>query len=206
MVLLGEWPSGSTATIEADGRTSRGDGKPGSMRVAALDRPTATELLGVITEAESDRSDDSSSAGDADGELSEPPSLNSEPAVPQGTPGLKVKIRLFGKVAVLDDEGQPVPGLRQNAGGLLAYLALHRKGADKHDILEAIWPDAPLRRAAERLSTEVGNLRRCIRLALPDQSLSPSSTLVAATTSTPMSSTSTSGTGGRTATRPSVRP
>lgn len=172
-VFLGEWPSGSTVTIETDGRAAAGDGKPGSIRVAVLDQPTATDLLGVITEAEPDRADDSSPAGEAAGDLDEPAILNAEPAVARGTTAAKVKIRLFGKVAVLDDEGQPVPGLRQNAGALLIYLALHRKGADKNDILEAIWPDAPLRRAAERLSTEVGNLRRCIRLALPDQSAQP---------------------------------
>ncbi|WP_158220828.1 LysM peptidoglycan-binding domain-containing protein [Kineosporia sp. R_H_3] len=169
-VFLGDWPSGSTATIEADGRTTAGDGKPGSIRVAVLDQPTTAQLLGVIAEAEPDRADDSSPEGETDGDLDEPPTLNHEPVVPQGMNAAKVRIRLFGKVAVLDDEGLPVPGLRQNAGTLLIYLALHRKGADKNDILEAIWPDAPLRRAAERLSTEVGNLRRCIRLALPDQS------------------------------------
>ena len=91
----------------------------------------------------------------------------------QRTTAGKVQIRVFGKVAVLDHEGQPVPGLRQHAAGLLAYLAVHRKGADKSDILEAIWPDAPLRRAAERLSTEVGNLRRTIRTAAADQKAQP---------------------------------
>lgn len=174
-VFVGDWPPGSTATIGTDGRTADGGGKATSVRVAVLDQQTTADLLRVIIEAEPDCTEDSSVADVAGGEAAsgEPSIPKAEPAVPDVTTTPKVRIRLFGKVAVLDGEGQPVPGLRQNAGGLLAYLALHRKGADKNDILEAIWPDAPLRRAAERLSTEVGNLRRCIRVALPDQSAQP---------------------------------
>jgi DNA-binding SARP family transcriptional activator/nucleoid-associated protein YgaU len=85
----------------------------------------------------------------------------------------QVAIRVLGRVAVLDEQGKTVSGLRQHAGGLLAYLVIHRAGADKDDIMEALWPEASLRRAAERLSTEVGNLRRCIRQAAMDQDAQP---------------------------------
>lgn len=172
-VLLGEWRPGATATIDTDGRTAGEDGAAGSVRVAVLDQPTTEDLLRVITEAEPDCAAPSVEGAAAKAAFGEPSTLGAEPEVSLDTVASKVRIRLFGKVAVLDGEGQPVPGLRQNAGGLLAYLALHRKGADKNDILEAIWPDAPLRRAAERLSTEVGNLRRCIRLVSPDGNAQP---------------------------------
>lgn len=85
----------------------------------------------------------------------------------------QVAIRVLGRIAVLDEQGKPVPGLRQHAGGLLAYLVIHRPGADKNEIMEALWPEAALRRAAERLSTEVGNLRRCIRQAAIAQDVQP---------------------------------
>ena len=183
-VLLGEWPPGSTATIEADGRTAGGDGKPGSIRVAVLDQPTTADLLGVITEAEPDRADDSSPAGEADGELGEPPTLNAEPAVSQGTTAAKVKIRLFGKVAVLDDEGQPVPGLRQNAGGLarLPRPAPQGSGQERHPRSDlARRTAAPRSRATldrgreppplhpPRLARPVGSTRRQHRWPLPPQ-------------------------------------
>jgi two-component SAPR family response regulator len=95
--------------------------------------------------------------------------------LPHPIPGRprQVAIRVLGRIVVLDEQGDPVPGLRQHAGGLLAYLAIHRAGADKNDLLEALWPEASLRRAAERLSTEVGNLRRCIRQAADDQDVQP---------------------------------
>jgi hypothetical protein len=66
-----------------------------------------------------------------------------------------VVICVLRRIAVLDEQGKPVPGLRQHAGGLLAYLAIHRTGADKADIMEALWPEASPRRAAGRLSTTV---------------------------------------------------
>ena len=163
-VLLGQWPPGATANVDSDGRTTLDHQ---TVRVAVLDEPTAADLLGVITEAEADHDEPPPLVEHA------PPPARSHDGDDSTTPAVdatdKVQIRVFGKVAVLDGEGQLVPGLRQHAAGLLVYLAVHRKGADKNDILEAIWPDAPLRRAAERLSTEVGNLRRCIRLVATDQ-------------------------------------
>ncbi|MBL8932808.1 MAG: LysM peptidoglycan-binding domain-containing protein [Kineosporiaceae bacterium] len=168
-VLLGNWTPGATASIAADGHT-RVAHRPA--RVAVLDQPTTRDLLGVITEAQPDPEPDhrplAPSAGRSHDYL-----LSSDSLRPSVAASGKVQLRVFGKVAVLDAEGQPVPGLRQHAAGLLTYLATHRKGADKNDILEAIWPDAPLRRAAERLSTEVGNLRRCIRLAAPEEKEQP---------------------------------
>lgn len=168
-VLLGDWTPGATAAIQADGHT-RLDERPA--RVAVLDQSTTRDLLRVVTEAQPDPEPDDtlpdSPAGQPEGQPLLPDSRRPVAMAPD-----KVQLRVFGKVAVLDAEGQPILGLRQHAAGLLAYLAAHRKGADKNDVLEAIWPDAPLRRAAERLSTEVGNLRRCIRLAAPDEAEQP---------------------------------
>ncbi|MBI1758180.1 MAG: hypothetical protein HYR62_02995 [Actinobacteria bacterium] len=48
---------------------------------------------------------------------------------------------------------------------LLVYLVVHRNGASLDDIMEAIWGDATARRAAERLSTCVANLRHVLRTA-----------------------------------------
>lgn len=64
-------------------------------------------------------------------------------------------------------------GLRLHARELLVYLAVHRTGADLSDLMEALWPDATVRRAQERLSTEVANLRRCIRTAADNAGVQP---------------------------------
>jgi len=79
-----------------------------------------------------------------------------------------VSVRVLGDPAILDANGAPVRGLRAKSLELLVYLAVHRRGASLDDIMEAIWGDATPRRAGERLSTCVGNLRSVIRsVALP---------------------------------------
>lgn len=85
----------------------------------------------------------------------------------------RADIRLFGGVAIRHPNGEAVAGLRQHARQLLVYLAVHRDGANLPDIMETIWPDATLRRAAERLSTEVADLRRRIRQAANDTNSQP---------------------------------
>jgi DNA-binding SARP family transcriptional activator len=182
-VLLGDWTPGANAAIDPDGRATIDQR---AIRVATLDPSTAAQLLQVVREAEPEPQDPVSPSNQ--------PSTNSEAcraaieaamertgaeqggdatAATDGDVGDRVMIRMLGRVAVLDKAGHPTPGLRQHAGGLLAYLVVHRPGADKNDIMEALWPDASVRRAAERLSTEVGNLRRCIRQAAQNQDVQP---------------------------------
>jgi two-component SAPR family response regulator len=74
-----------------------------------------------------------------------------------------VQVRILGQPAVIDATGQPAPKLRAKSLELLVYLAVNRNGASLSDIMEAIWPEATLRRAGERLSTCVANLRGVIR-------------------------------------------
>jgi DNA-binding SARP family transcriptional activator len=84
-----------------------------------------------------------------------------------------VRIRLLGTPTIVDHNDNPIPALRHHARELLVYLAVHRAGADLSDIMEAFWPDATVRRAGERLSTEAGDLRRHLRQAAADPSIRP---------------------------------
>jgi DNA-binding SARP family transcriptional activator len=84
-----------------------------------------------------------------------------------------VRIHLLGEPAISDRDGTTVTGLRSHARQLLVYLAVHRDGADLDDIMEAFWPTATVRRAGERLSTEVANLRGRIRQAAGDDKTEP---------------------------------
>jgi DNA-binding SARP family transcriptional activator len=50
-------------------------------------------------------------------------------------------------------------GLRASAYALLAWYALHPDGASAEAAIDALWPDADLRRGRERFWTALGNLR-----------------------------------------------
>ena len=97
--------------------------------------------------------------------------IGDQPRPSQGRPrssaaaSAPVRVRLFGKPAVLDENGNAVEGLRKHAGQILLYLALHPEGSEINALMEVIWPDATLVRASARLSTELANLRRTVRKA-----------------------------------------
>jgi DNA-binding SARP family transcriptional activator len=84
-----------------------------------------------------------------------------------------VRVRLLGEPAIFDRDGTAITGLRRHARQLLVHLAVHRDGADLPQIMEAFWPTATLRRAGERLSTEVADLRGRIRQAAGDDKIQP---------------------------------
>ncbi|MEV4515637.1 BTAD domain-containing putative transcriptional regulator [Dactylosporangium sp. NPDC049525] len=103
----------------------------------------------------------------------QPPPPTTRPATRPGPHRTKVRIRVFGTVAVLHADDRTVTGMRSHARELLTYLTVHRTGAALPDIMEAIWPDATVSRAEERLSTVVWNLRHSIRTAAGDHSVQP---------------------------------
>ncbi|MEV0453713.1 hypothetical protein [Catellatospora methionotrophica] len=156
-VIIGEWPRGTTLQVAADGTTDAT-----GRRLAVLDTSTATQALEVLREAHGDI----------------PTPVPQAPAQPQPAATLRsvalrqrdergqrppVRIKVLGVPAVLDHAGRPAPRLRTAARELMVYLVMHRDGAAIEDIMEAIYPDATVTRAGERLSTDVANLRKIIR-------------------------------------------
>jgi two-component SAPR family response regulator len=182
--LIGDWQPGTTLTVAADGATTGGD----AQRVAVLDTTATSEILTMLREAHGDAAaltattasttprdapapptpaphQTRPSTVDDDEQAAEP--ATAPTATPTGrttapTSGL-VSVRVLGPPAILGADGKPVRGLRAKSLELLVYLAVHRRGASLDDTMEAIWGDATPRRAAERLSTCVGNLRSVIR-------------------------------------------
>jgi hypothetical protein len=73
---------------------------------------------------------------------------------PAGTSGTKAVARVLGSPALLYPDGTPVDSLREAALELLVYLAVHRDGAALDDIKEALYPDATIHRATQRLATD----------------------------------------------------
>jgi DNA-binding SARP family transcriptional activator len=190
-VLLGAWPHGDTITVAVDGHTTGGDGQrlavldPATTRqlLAVLGeahtghRPAHAPLEAFVPAAEPTpaaseppaslrpQTNDQAAGQDIPARLAAPtlPEPTDQPAAPTADPAReRVRIRVLGIPAIMAN-GAPVPGLRSRAQELMVYLAVHRHGANLPDIKEALLPDATVRRAGERLQTDVGDLRRRIR-------------------------------------------
>ncbi|GAA4474184.1 hypothetical protein [Phytohabitans houttuyneae] len=175
-VVIGHWPPGTTLTVAADGTT---DTDPA--RVAVLDAAAAHDILTVLAEAHGDTPPEANQRQPAPASPNQSESTpgqpdrpdGTDPATPPATGGTTAAVRILGVPAILGPDGTAVRGLRAKALELLVYLAVHRSGAALGDIMEAVWGDATTRRAAERLSTCVANLRSVLRAAAqhekPDQ-------------------------------------
>jgi DNA-binding SARP family transcriptional activator len=190
-VVIGAWPYGATLSVAADGtitglddgdRDPDGDGG----RIAVLDTGTAVQMLTMLREAHGDAPPtaapstvdqpaedaatpptpglhDTPSAAGTDGEPAAPSSTPTTPAgAPTGTP---VRVRILGPAAVLNTDGTAAPELRAKSLELLVYLAVHRRGASREDILEAVFGDVAQRRAPAHLYTCASTLRGVIRTA-----------------------------------------
>lgn len=182
--IIGDWPTGTTLTVAADGTT--GTETP---RLAVLDTAAAIAMLSMLREAHGDTdipapaepvdppqpptqppappvtaTDHDTEQGSRRG--SEPTTPAGAGAAPSGAPNRStVDLTVLGRPAVLHHDGQPASGIRSKAIELAVYLAVNRKGADLSDVMEALFPDANMRRASERLSTVVADLRKHIRRA-----------------------------------------
>jgi two-component SAPR family response regulator len=178
-VLLGDWPHGTTLSVASDGTTTGGSG---GHRLAVLDTDAAAQALTMLHEAYADQPptppagtvvSSAPTRSLADDLLDPEPIIDGaahdQPTVSGAdTAGRRVQVRVLGVPAVLDAAGQPVQKLRAKSIELLVYLAVNRAGAPLAQIMEALWPDATWRRASERLSTCVANLRHAIRGVLSD--------------------------------------
>jgi DNA-binding SARP family transcriptional activator len=136
-----------------------------AITAAAPTTGPATDAASAADTAVADATEEVDVADEA--EPAEQPDNVAATAATGAKPGRSraVRVDLLGEPAILDRDGSPVDGLRHHARELLVYLAVHRSGADLSQIMEAFWPTATVRRAGERLSTEVGNLRGRIKHA-----------------------------------------
>jgi DNA-binding SARP family transcriptional activator len=71
-----------------------------------------------------------------------------------------LRIRLLGPFAI---EGVELPsGLRSTSKQLIAYLALHPRGATRDELIEAIWPDQDPKRGRQRLWQAISDARNLL--------------------------------------------
>jgi DNA-binding SARP family transcriptional activator len=178
VVVIGDWPTGTTLTVAADGSVGDHD----VSRLAVLDAAAALAAIGMLAEAHGGTGHPTTKSAHHETPYGPDPASTST-AVPHGlrhrtarpgtqstsspaaVGGLPVTVRVLGHPAVLDDLGNPAPGIRSKALELLVYLAVNRDGASLSDVMEALFPDANMRRASERLSTVAADLRKHIRRA-----------------------------------------
>ncbi len=85
------------------------------------------------------------------------PSWPASAAEPASAPAIRV--RVLGPAWVEAWGEEITSGLRASAYALLAWYALHPDGASAEAAIDALWPDADLRRGRERFWTALGNLR-----------------------------------------------
>jgi two-component SAPR family response regulator len=182
-VLLGDWPHGTTLTVAADCNTTGDTGQ----RLSVLNTDTAALVLAILREAYGDQRntgtvtppastatviaplvEDSAAAAPDTVETHDPGESAGAPAIDLSTTARRARVRVLGTPVVLDAAGQPVQKLRAKSIELLVYLVVNRAGAPLPQIMEALWPDATMRRATERLSTCVANLRHGIRAVVTD--------------------------------------
>ena len=173
-------PSAShPSTANCGGATADRPAPPAAEAIAAepTSAPTSVEATAVTAAPAITSPIESVEASGPSAETATDPALADPgeiPPTPSPQPRRRmVGIRLLGEPAIVDRDGITVTGLRRHARQLLVYLAVHRDGADLPQIMEAFWPTATLRRAGERLSTEVGHLRSRIRQAAGDQKIQP---------------------------------
>ncbi|MGH2948613.1 MAG: AfsR/SARP family transcriptional regulator [Solirubrobacteraceae bacterium] len=84
-----------------------------------------------------------------------------ETSAAAATVGSRLRISLLGSFTVENVDG-PVRGLRSSTEQLLAYLALHPRGATRDELVEAIWPGQDPRRTRPRLWQSTSEARKLL--------------------------------------------
>ncbi|PSK62943.1 hypothetical protein B0E53_05140 [Micromonospora sp. MH33] len=174
VVVLGAWPAAVTWHVDATGHTH--DPRQATQarpRLCVLDPVATTDLLAVIghthpaplnTHAQHPTENDVAlprprvphqSTGDE-----RPPRIRGTAA----TPSRRLQLRVLGEPAILLD-GVPLTIRRSAALQALVFLAIHRDGASRRQLVEAIWPGLPAHKLTGRLYTTLSDLRGTLRSA-----------------------------------------
>jgi DNA-binding SARP family transcriptional activator len=156
--LPGPWPPGVTCEVAADGQVTTVSAVQlrdleGS-RMFQLTPSDAAEMLTTLATA----------SGAAHPPDAGQPRLLPAPPESEPEPGdLAAHLSILGPFQLHGGGELIAKGLRRKAAELLAYLAVHRDGATSEAILEALWPDTPIERAAPILHAATANIRKILR-------------------------------------------
>jgi DNA-binding SARP family transcriptional activator/nucleoid-associated protein YgaU len=157
--LHGPWPPGVTCEIAVGGQVTT----VSSAELRDLERSRmfqlapgdAAEILAALAAASG-----AAHPPDAGGQ----PRLLTAPPAGEPEPGERpAYLSVLGPFQLQAGGEFIARGLRRKAAELLAYLAVHPDGATSEAILDALWPDTPVQRAAPILHAATTNIRKILR-------------------------------------------
>jgi DNA-binding SARP family transcriptional activator len=164
VILLGDWPHGTTCHITAGGLISGvTPPEPGLTGTEAY-HLEAADLAAIITQL-----DQASEPSGDDGPAAPSPPQTGQPHLPDaaaapGPAGTPVQIGVLGPLQITAAGREIGTGLRK-ARELLAFLAVHPGGASAEAISEALWPGADPGRAAGQRNLALRKAREMLRTA-----------------------------------------
>jgi DNA-binding SARP family transcriptional activator len=166
-ILLGDWASGLTLAVAADGTVEKASGQGAAelagARLSTLTGAEAAEVAGVLAAARSTQGPDP--AADTQPGQDSSPEHPVELPPEQANLARPVEVRVLGPLRILVRGAEVDTGLRTKARELIAYLATRPQGATDEAAVDAVWPDAAAGRGVEQFHTAVGNLRKVLREA-----------------------------------------
>ena len=191
VILLGDWPHGTTCHITADGLISGVTPPQADLAGTEAYHLEAADLAAIIAQLDQARepSGDDGPAAPSPPETGQP-HLLSAPAAPEpaqagaprrppqhpppagtarqgtgpGPTGTPVRISVLGPLQITAAGREIGTGLRK-ARELLAFLAVHPDGASGEAISEALWPESDPGRAAGQRNLALRKAREMLRTA-----------------------------------------
>ena len=191
VILLGDWPHGTTCHITADGLISGVTPPQADLAGTEAYHLEAADLAAIIAQLDQARepSGDDGPAAPSPPETGQP-HLLSAPAAPEpaqagaprrppqhpppagtarqgtgpGPAGTPVQISVLGPLQITAAGREIGTGLRK-ARELLAFLAVHPDGASGEAISEALWPESDPGRAAGQRNLALRKAREMLRTA-----------------------------------------
>ncbi|WP_394617368.1 BTAD domain-containing putative transcriptional regulator [Lentzea sp. JNUCC 0626] len=187
VILLGQWQTGVTAYVRADGLVgATNPGRGETLRESRLFHIGADDALDVLTllrRAEPDRAPSAARtihlAADPLEIMGEnaatPPGRSHRTApehigniVSQQAVNASVRLQLLGRVRVFwlrsshDDEVEVTGAFQPRQLELLTFLGLHPDGATRESLVAALWEHSPSERVTSALNTALSRLRNTL--------------------------------------------
>jgi DNA-binding SARP family transcriptional activator/LysM repeat protein len=167
-VLLADWPHGTTCHLETDGRVDNAAGPDADRwrgtQFFHLSAADLTEMIRVLRAAHGaeEPAGPAEGAGSAGAQHAGAPGPTAEYAIVDARQR-PVRLTVLGPPRIDVNDREIATGLRSKARELLAFLTLHPDGATRDAIIDALWPDLDIQRAAMLFHTAARDIRKLLR-------------------------------------------
>ncbi|MEV4670869.1 BTAD domain-containing putative transcriptional regulator [Actinomadura sp. NPDC049382] len=173
VLLLGTWEVGTGLALADDGTVTVANGPCADQftgaRLFHLTVDDASDMLQTIQTATGSEPIIPAPVGSAS-TTPEPAPESAHSLVPPPRPSTEgrqapARLQVLGPVLLHTADGPITSGMRKCAKQLLAYLALHPKGATRDQAIGALWPDLVPESAVIQFNTATTNIRKALRTA-----------------------------------------